>query len=70
MTAPPQIELQRHLGEMSAKDENVVVQTLAELVITYLKQNPDATRRTCGRRNTPDVKLRAATGQRQKETQA
>jgi len=68
--APAQIEMRRHFGEMSARDENVVIQTLAELVVTYLKQNPDATRRACRRRNTPDVKRRAATGRRQKETPA
>lgn len=70
MAAPTQLDVQRHVGEMSAKDQDVVVQTLAEIIVTYLKQNSGATQHAGCRRANPDVNRRAAKTPRQKETRA
>lgn len=70
MAAPTQLDVQRHVGEMSAKDQDVVVQTLAEIIVTYLKQNSSATQRAGCRHTNPDVNRRAAKTPRQKENRA
>jgi len=70
VAAPVQLEVQRHVGEMSAKDQEVVVQTLAEIIVTYLKQESGAARCDGGRRANPNVNRRAVKTPRQKETRA
>ncbi|GEM_PF-1905633 len=70
MAAPTQLDVQRHVGEMSAKDQDVVVQTLAEIIVTYLKQNSGTTQHAGCRHTNPDVNRRAAKTPRQKENRA
>lgn len=42
MTRPPRMELRRHYHQMSEKDADSVVQTVADLIVGYLKRNPQA----------------------------
>lgn len=70
MAAPVQLDVQRHVDEMSAKDQDVVVQTLAEIIVAYLKQNHGATQHAGCRRSNPSVNRRAAKTPRPKETRA
>jgi hypothetical protein len=37
---PPQMEFRRHFHTLSDKDAETVVQTVADLIIGYLKRNP------------------------------
>ena len=70
MAAPTQLDVQRHVGEMSAEDQDIVVQTLAEIIVTYLKLKSGATQHAGCRRAKSDVNHRAAKTPRQKETRA
>ena len=70
MAAPTQLDVQRHGCEMSAKDEDMVVQTFAEIIITYIKQKSGATQLADCRRTNSDANRRAAKTPRQKETRA
>ena len=70
MAAPTQMDVQRHVDEMSAKDQDVVVQTLAEIIVAYLKRNHGATQHAGCRRANPNVNRRAVRTPRQKETRA
>ena len=70
MAAPTQLDVQRHVGEMSAEDQDVVVQTLAEIIVTYLKLKSGATQHASCRRANPNVNRRAAKTTRQKENRA
>lgn len=45
MAAPAQIALRRHFHEMSEKDADAVVQTVADLIVSYLKRNSESLRR-------------------------
>lgn len=40
MGTPPQMEFTRHFHTLSDKDAEAVVQTVADLIIGYLKRNP------------------------------
>lgn len=40
MAVPAQIELRRHYRKLSEKDTDAVVQTVADLIVSYLKRNP------------------------------
>ena len=45
MAARAQIAMHRHLHAMSEKDVDAVVQSVADLVVSYLSQNPEALHR-------------------------
>ena len=38
--APAQIDIRRHYHKLSEKDTDAVVQTVADLIVSYLKRNP------------------------------
>lgn len=40
MGTPPQMNLRRHFHTLSDKDAETVVQTVADLIVDYLKRNP------------------------------
>lgn len=42
MARPPRMEFRRHYHQMSEKDADAVVQTVADLIVGYLKRNPQA----------------------------
>ena len=44
MTTLPPLAIERHYQELSEKDTNAVVEAVADLVVSFLKANPDAGR--------------------------
>ena len=45
MARPPRMELRRHYHQMSEKDADAVVEAVADLIVGYLKRNPQAMER-------------------------
>lgn len=44
MTTSPPLAIERHYSELSEKDTNAVVHAFADLIVSFLKANPDAER--------------------------
>ncbi len=42
MTTPAPLAIVRHYRELSEKDTTAVVQSVADLIVSYLKANPNA----------------------------
>lgn len=61
MAARAQIAMHRHLHAIAEKDIDAVVQSVADLIVSYLSQSPEPPRRaaptpTAPRRKQPAVK--------------
>jgi hypothetical protein len=61
VAARAQIAMHRHLHAMSEKDVDAVVQSVADLIVSYLSQNPESPHRAAPtpvapRRKPPAVK--------------
>ena len=56
MAARAQIAMHRHLHAMSEKDVDAVVQSVADLIVGYLSQNPESLHCAAPRRKQPVVK--------------
>jgi hypothetical protein len=56
MAARAKIAMHRHLHAMSEKDIDAVVQSVADLIVSYLSQNPETLRRAAPRRKQSAVK--------------
>jgi len=58
MAARAKIAMHRHLHAMSEKDVDALVQSVADLVVSYVSENPESPRRAAPtpRRKPPAIK--------------
>ena len=68
MAARAKIAMHRHLHAMSEKDVDAVVQSVADLIVSYLSQNPETLRRAAPTPAAPQRKQPAVKAAHVKET--
>jgi len=69
VASPPRMELHRHYHQMSEKDEDAVVQSVADLIVAYLKRHPGSLVRAASTAATPHPDQPATTAMHTKEIQ-
>lgn len=69
MASPPRMELRRHYHQMSEKDADAVVQTVADLIVSYLKKHPGTLPRPASTAASPCQSQPATTALHAKEIQ-
>ena len=70
MAAPARIELTRHYHELSATDTDAVIQTVADLIVSYLKGDSGLLQHASAETFTRALTPPAATDAQQKETRS
>ena len=70
MAERAQIAMHRHLHAMSEKDIDAVVQSVADLIVNYLSQNPESLHRSAPTPAAPRRKQSAVKAAHMKENQA